>query len=297
MPTFSRKNRSRRNLPSAISVFQVAVGRRQQPDVDLDRVVGADAVNLAVLQHAEQLRLQRQRHVADFVEEQRAAVGVLESALAEPVGPGECPGFVAEQFVVEQVLVQGGAVHGHERLGPPRAVGVQRLGGEFLAGAALAEDQDGRPGRGVRLEPGDHVVHPRAIADHALEAELLVELSAEVAVGPGELPPLAGLLDDGPHLGHVERLLQVVQRPELHRLDGRLHVAEAGHDHDLGVRLLRPGLANDGQAVDVAHPQVGEDDVELVAVDGGGTRPCRTWRPSTGRRLFRALRQASRHGI
>ena len=48
--------------------------------VDLDRLVVADAGDLAALQHAQQLDLRGHRHVADFVEEQRAAVGVLELA-------------------------------------------------------------------------------------------------------------------------------------------------------------------------------------------------------------------------
>ena len=44
------------------------------------RLVAADAVELAVGEHAQQARLQVGRHVADLVEEQRAAVGLLEAA-------------------------------------------------------------------------------------------------------------------------------------------------------------------------------------------------------------------------
>jgi hypothetical protein len=44
--------------------------------------VAADAVELALRQHAQQARLQIGRHVADLVEEQRAAVGLLEAAAA-----------------------------------------------------------------------------------------------------------------------------------------------------------------------------------------------------------------------
>ena len=41
----------------------------------------ADALELALLQHAQQLRLQRRAHRPDFVEEQRALVRLLEPAL------------------------------------------------------------------------------------------------------------------------------------------------------------------------------------------------------------------------
>ena len=43
-------------------------------------LAAADTLDHAVLQEAQQLRLQRQRHVADLVEEQRAAVGLGDQA-------------------------------------------------------------------------------------------------------------------------------------------------------------------------------------------------------------------------
>ena len=101
----------------------------------------ADAGDLAVLQHAQQLDLRGQRHVAHLVEEHRAAVGVLE--LAHPVGRGvgERPLDVAEQLALQDVLAQGGAVQRHERLVLARAVLVDGLGDQLLAGAGLALDQ------------------------------------------------------------------------------------------------------------------------------------------------------------
>ena len=71
----------------------------------------------------------------------------------------------------------------------------------------------------------------------------------------------------GPKLGEVERLEQVVERPLLHRLDGRGDRAVAGHEDHFGVGLvgLRPG--EDAQAVDVVHHQIGDDDVEGRLLD------------------------------
>ena len=63
-----------------------------------DRLVAADAVELAVGQHAQQPRLQVERHVADLVEEQRAAVGLLEAAAAHRLRAGEGAALVAEQL-------------------------------------------------------------------------------------------------------------------------------------------------------------------------------------------------------
>ena len=60
---------------------EVAVGRGDDAHVDLDRVRVADALELALLQHAQQLRLQRRAHRPDLVEEQRALVRLLEASL------------------------------------------------------------------------------------------------------------------------------------------------------------------------------------------------------------------------
>ena len=53
-----------------------------------------------------QLDLDRDRHVADLVEEQRAAVGVLEPADAIAVGAGERPLDVAEELALQHVLAR-----------------------------------------------------------------------------------------------------------------------------------------------------------------------------------------------
>ena len=58
----------------------------------------ADALEHALLQHAQQLHLHRRAHVADLVEEQRAALGDLEAALAGGDGAGEGAPLVAEQL-------------------------------------------------------------------------------------------------------------------------------------------------------------------------------------------------------
>jgi hypothetical protein len=78
--------------------------------------MAADPVELAVGQDAQQAGLEFRRHVADFVEKQRAAVGLLEAPPARGGGAGEGAALVAEQFGFEQVLGDGGRVEGDEGL-------------------------------------------------------------------------------------------------------------------------------------------------------------------------------------
>ncbi len=88
--------------PLADQNLQVLVGGRDDADVDADRVRGADAFEHPLLQHAQQLGLHVERDVADLVEEQRAAVGQLESAHLVAMGAGEGPLDVTEQLALQE---------------------------------------------------------------------------------------------------------------------------------------------------------------------------------------------------
>ena len=61
-------------------VDHVAVGGGDQADVHLDRATRADGIDLALLDGAEELDLHVERQFGDFVEEEGAAVGLLELA-------------------------------------------------------------------------------------------------------------------------------------------------------------------------------------------------------------------------
>ena len=67
-------------LPRLHHRLEVAVRRGDDADVDRDRLVAADAPDLALLEGAEDLPLQREREVADLVEEEGRAGGGLEEA-------------------------------------------------------------------------------------------------------------------------------------------------------------------------------------------------------------------------
>ena len=88
--------------------------RGDDAHVAVARDVAADALVHALLQDAQQLHLHRQAHVADLVEEQRAALGDFETALAGGDGAGEGALLVAEQLALEQLGGNGAAVDGDE---------------------------------------------------------------------------------------------------------------------------------------------------------------------------------------
>jgi hypothetical protein len=93
-------------MPAGPAACRSAVGRGDHPHVDLDGLVAADALELALLEEAEQLDLGRRREIADLVEEQGAAVRLLEAAFARARRAGERTALVAEELALEQRLGQ-----------------------------------------------------------------------------------------------------------------------------------------------------------------------------------------------
>ena len=83
-PLAQRRQHEREHVQPVVEVLaeaavghhpgQVAVGGRDHPHVDLDRLRAAEALELLLLQDAEQLGLQLRGDVADLVEEERPLV-------------------------------------------------------------------------------------------------------------------------------------------------------------------------------------------------------------------------------
>ena len=97
-------------------LLEILVGGGDQADVGADGLGAAQPLELALLQHAQQLDLRREVQLADLVEEQRAAVGQLEAPLLGGVRAGERALLVAEQLRLDQVVRQRRAADLDERL-------------------------------------------------------------------------------------------------------------------------------------------------------------------------------------
>ena len=115
-------------LPGTHERLQVAVRGADEPEVDLPALLAADARHQAVLEHPQELHLHGERHVRDFIEEQGAAVGLLEDAASRPHRAGEGVSFVSEELGFQQGLRNGAAVDGDEgRSRPGKAGACSRL--------------------------------------------------------------------------------------------------------------------------------------------------------------------------
>ena len=92
--------------PFADQRRQVRIGGADDARAGLARAAGAELLELAGLEHAQQLDLSGQRQIADLIEEQRAAVGGLEAADARAVRPGVGTGLGTEQLGLDQFDAQ-----------------------------------------------------------------------------------------------------------------------------------------------------------------------------------------------
>ena len=160
---------------------------RHQPHVHLDRLRAAEALELLLLQHAQQLGLQLRGDVADLVEEQRPLVRQLEAADLLADGAGEGALLVAEQLALQQPRGDGRAVELDEGAALARAQLVQGAGDEFLARARFAADEHRGAGGGDGLDLLQNPAQGGALADDLPEVVLGADLLLQVGILLGEL--------------------------------------------------------------------------------------------------------------
>ncbi len=227
--------------------LEVAVRGGQHAHIDLDRTVAAEARELAVLQHVQQLGLEGRRHVADLVEHHRALLRELELADARLPGAGEGAAFVAEQLAFQQVRRQRRAVHLHERPGPSRRPPVHLAGDHVLADAAFAPQQHADVAVGDAVHHGQHRLHRGAGRPRDLRARrILGGVGAQARHFGAQRLAFECVADGGleRHLADavgVAGLQHVVGRAEPHGLDDRRRRLTARqHDH----LRRRPSLAD-----------------------------------------------------
>ena len=144
---------------------QVLVGRADDAYVGADRVGAADALKFAVLDDAEDLLLHARRDRTELIEDERAAVGLLETADVRAGRAREGAGLMTEQLRLEQRLGQRSAVDLDQRLLPPRRKVVQSRRDQLFAGAALADHEHGLDELGRARDMLEHGQKGRRLAN------------------------------------------------------------------------------------------------------------------------------------
>jgi hypothetical protein len=208
---------------AAHHLIEIAMGGDDDADVYRDGAVASDALDLLFLEHAQQLGLHDRGHIANFVEEQRAAMGLLELAEMARDGAGEGAFLVAEELGFDQLAGDGRAVQRDKWTVAARAAVVQRAGDQFFAGAGFAQDGDAG-------FAGSHAIDLRHHAAHTLSR--VHDLMASYALA--KLPILLfealqahHIIDCEEQLFGGERLLEKVDGSQSRGAHGHLDVGLA----------------------------------------------------------------------
>src|SRR5262245_23549985 len=248
--------------------LEVLVGGDDEADVDVHGAVRSHRGHLLLLDGAEELALEMERHLPDLVEEESAPARHLEVAAAVLVGSREGALARAEELGLEELGGNGRAVHGHEGAVAPRPREVHGASEQLLAHARLPMDEYG----GVEIHHGlerlEYREHGRALRYDVAEGEALLIAPDGAAIGGFELLELDGPADDQQHLRHLEGLDQVVLRPQPHRLHRGLDRAVGRHDHHREIGVLDLELAQEGDPVHAGQAPVREHQVHVLGLEG-----------------------------
>src|SRR5262249_16296155 len=145
LPMAERRKIDMENVQTIIEIFAEElflqslrhrfVRRRQHADIDRDFDLAAEPPHTRIFQNTQQLRLHRDRHVRDFVQEQGSLMGVLETAGAAAQGSCKSSALMAEELAFDEMFGKRRAVHRDERSLRSCAKTMNRRSGSFLAGA------------------------------------------------------------------------------------------------------------------------------------------------------------------
>ena len=243
------------------SQFQVAISGGNNADVDGPAFGGADGLDLPFLQRAEKLGLHLQRHFADLIQQQGAAIGGFHQPLLGLHRSRKRAARVAEQFRLDQGGHQRRAFHRHKRLlfSRPKIMNAARH--EFLAGAALAQNQHRVVTQADFFDQAVDPLHARGHADQSSKSGKSADLLPQHAVFPLQFDGVHNLLKAGAQLFQAKRFGDVVHGSH----PGGLHCGVDGsvlrqHDHGHVWKQPRDALQQ-FQPAGPGQPQIGQQNI------------------------------------
>ena len=221
-----------------------------------NRRLSTDPVEASLFDQPEQLGLQRERHVPDLVEEQRAHAGTLRVAEVTRLGAGEGALLMAEYLAFHKFAGNGGAIDGHEGSGRARRYLMQQPRRHLLARAGLAGHQHRQIVPGIAIKQVFHMMNGRR---HA-------KIITGRPIACINHPPPCG--DPFEEFVHVERLGQEVDRAHPHETHCLVDLAIARHEHEWR-RARAPGkFAKDGFPGHVGKTDIADHQIDCVGRGG-----------------------------
>src|SRR5665213_716539 len=251
--------------------LEILVRRRDHAHVHGDRLRAPDAIDDAILEHAQHLCLRARAHVADLVEEERAAVGLLELARSIGNRARERALDVPKELTLDQLTRNRRAIHLDERLRGAWREPVHRARDELLSRSILASDQHARRRLGDALDLLDERANREGLSDDLVSR---LDARTEAAVLLAQNDVLERIAQRDLNAIGVERLLEKVVGAELSGLDGRLNGSVTADHHDDRRRIDDANALERLESIDAAHLHIHEDEIRMPLLILGDRVDC-----------------------
>jgi len=172
---------------------------------------------------------------------------------------------VAEEFGLDQGFGKGGAIDGDEGAGLAAAFLMDGAGGEFLAGAALALDEDGDIRGGNLVNHALDLVHGLAATDEDIDIAAFPEALANSGIDSDEGLVIESLADGAEDVLVFGGPCEIVKCAVMDGVDGGANGAAFTDEDELGVGGKGAQGFHQDEAIRALGVEGFDDDVEALA--------------------------------
>ena len=246
---------------------KIAIGGGNEAHIDLLDFGRADPLNFAVLDDAQQLGLHGQGSLADFIQEHRAAIGVLEEARASIRGAGEGAADMAEQLTLQKGVDQGGAVADRQALLADRADLVDGAGHEFLARASGAHEENIGVVAGNLAREVEDFEHGGAFADNTVEFEVFEELFLQRADAAALIVKGGNLVEGALQTDVIDGFGKEIGGAAADGLESVVEGVIGGHDNEVDAGITAQRTVKKLKGVGILQVNAGQDKAGAARAD------------------------------
>ncbi len=244
------------------SFVKVAIGGGDDADVDGDFIFSTQAAYARIFQNTQEFGLRAGGHFGEFVEEQRAVLGELETTGAAFERAREGAFLVAEELTLHERFRHGGTVDGDKRATATRTQLMYGARDQFLTGTAFTHNEDGRFAGRYLANDRKHRLHLGRSANHIGQHALILQLTLQAFGFFGELALRGGALDQKTQSGGLDGLFEKPIGAEIvGGFDGGFDVAESGENDGRGHIAIRGQALHELEAVHARHHEIGDYDM------------------------------------
>ncbi|KFB70942.1 MAG: hypothetical protein AW09_003941 [Candidatus Accumulibacter phosphatis] len=225
------------------AVGDVPIGGGNDTQIEAYRLAAPHPLDFTLLENAQQLGLQSQRHFGDFVEQQGSMLRLFKLAGLGVLSATESPLFITEKRGFEQTVRNRRTIDGDEWTLAARRVLVNIARHHFLAHTALATQQN--RGVGLRDSPGQG----KEIAGHRIDGD------HPIVIGRFRQAIAQHMFEQCLWL---EGLEQEVTSACPHGFDRAVDIGECRHQDHRQVRKAVADFLEQGNAIDRQHAHVAD---------------------------------------